>query len=216
MIELLVVIAIIAILAALLLPSLGRAKESARSIQCLNQMRQISLATRLYAEDHDDEFPRSVHSASANTNRPWEWAIAAHLGVTGGKYAWTNLLTGIYHCPSDPQPSKPGGHISYGFNYYFEVGPTDSYPGKPATWRKYASVPRPASTIIFAEISITTDHLMPAESWQTPADAENEVASKRHRQKSNFAFVDGHVELLPLSRTFNPPQLDRWNPSLAP
>jgi prepilin-type processing-associated H-X9-DG protein len=210
-----VVIAIIAILAALLLPALSRAKDTAKSIQCLNQMRQISLATRLYADEHGDEFPRSVHSASANSQRPWEWAISPHLGATGGKYDWTNLLSGIYHCPSDPLPCIPGGHISYGINYYFEVGETDRYPGKPTTWRKFAQIPQPATTVLFAEISIAADHVMPALDWHTLADAEKEVASQRHRRKSNFAFVDGHVVLLPLVRTFNPPQLDLWNPSLA-
>ena len=49
----------------------------------------------------------------------------------------------------------------------------------------------------------------------TVADAENEVASRRHKQKSNYAFVDGHVALLSIVRTYNPPQLDLWNPSLA-
>jgi prepilin-type N-terminal cleavage/methylation domain-containing protein/prepilin-type processing-associated H-X9-DG protein len=212
LIELLVVTAILAILAALLLPALSRAKDSAKSIHCLNQMRQISLATRLYAEDNADEFPRSVHSASANNQRPWEWAIAPHLGATGGKYDWTNLLAGIYRCPADSLPCIPGGHISYGVSYYFEVGPADNYPGKPATWRKFTSVPRPATTINYAEISIAADHLMPALSWQTLGEAEGEVASKRHKQKSNFAFVDGHVALLPLIHTYNPPQLDLWNP----
>ena len=98
LIELLVVIAIIAILAALLLPTLSRAKESARSIQCLNQLRQISLATRLYAEENEDCFPRSQHSAIANKQLPWERALAPVLGASGGTAAWTNLLQNLYHC----------------------------------------------------------------------------------------------------------------------
>jgi prepilin-type N-terminal cleavage/methylation domain-containing protein/prepilin-type processing-associated H-X9-DG protein len=217
LIELLVVIAIIAILAAMLLPALSRAKDTARSIQCLNQMRQISLATRLYADENSDEFPRSTHSASANSQRPWEWAISPFLGVSGAKHAWTNLCTTVYHCPADqlPPPDYLPAHLSYGLNYYFEVGETDRYPGKPQTWRKLAQIPKPVATVLFTEIGIDADHVMPALSWHNLADAEKEVASKRHKQKSNFAFVDGHVALLPLVRTFNPPQLDLWNPSLA-
>ncbi|MRR10416.1 type II secretion system protein, partial [bacterium] len=71
LIELLVVIAVIAVLASLLLPALGRAKELARSTQCLGQMRQISLAIRLYADAHNDEFPRSQHSAFTWGQMPW-------------------------------------------------------------------------------------------------------------------------------------------------
>jgi prepilin-type N-terminal cleavage/methylation domain-containing protein/prepilin-type processing-associated H-X9-DG protein len=212
LIELLVVIAIIAILAALLLPTLGRAKDSAKSIQCLNQMRQISLATRLYAEENNDEFPRSQHSAFANRQLPWERAIVPQLGVTDGTMAWTKLLQGLYHCPKDEKP----GHLSYGFNYFFEVGAEDDYPGKPQTWRKLTSVPKPTTTINYAEVSIGADHVMPALGWLSGTDAANEIASTRHKQRSNYAFVDGHVELLRLNQTYQPPQLDLWNPSLAP
>ncbi len=209
LIELLVVIAIIAILAAMLLPALSRAKECGKSVHCLNQLRQISLGTRLYAEENDDQFPRSQHSAFANKQLPWERAVAPFLGLTGGTTAWTNLLQSIYHCPNDKQPD----HLSYGLNYYLEVGDEDDYPGKPQTWRKLSQIVKPSSTVLYAEVDVAADHVMPALSWQTVADAENEVASKRHRQKSNYAFVDGHAELLLIARTFDPPQTDLWNPA---
>ena len=212
LIELLVVIAIIAILAALLLPALARAKESARSIQCLNHLRQISLATRLYAEENDDLFPRSQHSAFANRQLAWERALAPALGGNSGSTAWTNLLQTIYHCPNDKKP----GHLSYGFNYYLEVGEEDDYPGKPQTWRKFSQIPKPSTTIMFTELDVAADHVMPALCWMTIADAENEVASQRHKQKSNYAFVDGHGDPRALATTFDPGQrMDLWNPSLA-
>ena len=212
LIELLVVIAIIAILAALLLPALSRAQEFAKSIQCLNQLRQISLATRLYAEENEDSFPRSQHSAIANKQLPWERALAPWLGVRGGSTAWTNLLQNLYHCPND----QKSGHLSYGLNYYVELGDEDDYPGKPQTWRKFAQIAKPANTVLYTEVSIAADHVMPALSWLTTADAENDVAWQRHKQKSNYAFVDGHGELRAIASTFDLGQgLDLWNPFLA-
>jgi prepilin-type N-terminal cleavage/methylation domain-containing protein/prepilin-type processing-associated H-X9-DG protein len=208
LIELLVVIAIIALLAAMLLPALSRAKESARVAQCLSNQRQIGLAVRLYADDNDDTFPRSQHSAFANGQLAWERAIAPQLGST--TTAWTNLLNGVYHCAS----SKLTTPLSYGMNVYLEVGPDDDYTGKPQTWHKLARISKPSTTIIAAEPGTAADHIM-AHFWISQADGFDEVDAKRHAQKANYTFADGHSELLPLAKTYAPPQLDLWNPSLA-
>ena len=208
LIELLVVIAIIAVLAAMLLPALARAKESARVVRCLSNQRQIGLAVRLYADDNGDTFPRSQHSAFANGQLAWERAIAPQLGSS--TTAWTNLLNGVYHCAS----SKLTTPLSYGLNVYLEVGPDDDYAGKPQTWHKLAQVLRPAATVIMAEPGTTADHIM-AHFWITQMDAYGEVDARRHAQKSIYTFADGHSPLLPLAKTYAPPPLDLWNPSLA-
>jgi len=208
LIELLVVIAIIAALAAMLLPALARAKESARVARCLSNQRQIGLAVRLYADDNADTFPRSQHSAFANGELAWERAIAPQLGSS--TTAWTNLLNGVYHCAS----SKLTTPLSYGLNVYLEVGPEDDYTGKPQTWHKLAQLLRPAATVIMAEPGTVADHIM-AHFWITQTDAYGEVAARRHAQKSNHTFADGHSQLLPLAKTYAPPQVDLWNPSLA-
>jgi prepilin-type N-terminal cleavage/methylation domain-containing protein/prepilin-type processing-associated H-X9-DG protein len=207
LIELLVVIAIIAILAAMLLPALSRAKESARATQCRSNMGQLGLAVRLYADDHGDEFPRSQHSAFVHGGMAWERTLAPLLG--SNTTAWTNLLAGVYHCPSDRRTAP----WSYGLNVYYELGPDDDYVGKPQTWRRVTQVPRPAATIVYAENASSADHIMP-HFWYAPADAED-LASVRHQQKANYTFVDGHASLEPMARVFAPPIVDRWNPALA-
>lgn len=206
LIELLVVIAIIAIIAALLLPALASAKAKARQIQCLGQMRQIGLATRLYADENGGLFPRSRHSAAASRQQPWERAIAPYIGGPDtSNSTFTNLAARIFHCSAD---KKAAPSLSYGLNVYFELEASDGY--RPC--HQMSQVPRPATTVAYCEIVLADDHVMP-EDWTSLTDAEEAVDSTRHRQKSNFLFVDGHTQLLPLAQTYDPPALDNWNPT---
>ena len=211
LIELLIVIAIIAIVASLLLPALARAKASARSIQCLNQMRQIGLATRLYSDDNQNQFPRSQHSAAARRQLVWERALAPQFRSGGSDInTWTNLISGIYHCPEDFAPK----YIDYGINAYFELEP----PEVQTTWHRVTSIPIPSSTICFCEIgNAKTDHVMP-EDWELISDATlNDILKpERHLKQANYIFVDGHAAHQKFVTTFNPAS-DRnlWNPATA-
>lgn len=102
LIELLVVIAIIAILAALLLPSLSRAKSKANNAVCVNHLRQLGMATRLYAQENDNRMPAAelLPSMPIDPQKPLG-RIREVLGAPLGQSSGTNITASVFRCPQD-------------------------------------------------------------------------------------------------------------------
>lgn len=102
LLELLVVIGIIIILAALLLPVLSRAKSKARNIACVNQLRQLGVAARLYAEDNGGRLPAAELLPSNPTDPQHPLArISDILAPYVSKVAGTNVSAPVFKCPAD-------------------------------------------------------------------------------------------------------------------
>lgn len=135
LIELLVVIAIIAILAAILFPVFAQAREKARSVSCLSNLKQIGLSFMQYTQDYDEQM---IYNDDL-------WGQ----GWAGKVYAYTKS-GGIYGCPNDSTAPFPGlSKVSYGMNANVWAGNT--YFGQP-TAGGLAGQTAPASTVLLFEI----------------------------------------------------------------
>lgn len=213
LVELLVVVAIVAILAALLLPVFAQARESARNISCLSNSRQIGTALMLYVQDWDERYPQE-HPATLNPlvddsngqleEEDYGSPFDKVLPYVAGR---SSRDTGLYRCPSDPDPSgsrvldasgrckdtmetPPGALNSYVINAYFLFGAA------------LAQIQEPARSIYIAErrTEFCDVHYHPwmgeAEAPIAPDDIEDPlgIAAVRHRGGSNFTYADGHAK----------------------
>ena len=179
LIELLVVIAIISILAAMLLPTLGRAKQRAWATACLSNVKQIGVATRMYADDNSDALPRSAHQGAS-----WVATLQPYCGGTN-----------LWRCPRDGHPTR---RYSYGLNDYL-LPPSIAGVGE---YSKATQVPSPVQTFWLGECAdgyVSNDHFhfSPSNDGDyAPPSFASQVAVQRHLTSANYLYVDGHAQLL--------------------
>jgi prepilin-type N-terminal cleavage/methylation domain-containing protein/prepilin-type processing-associated H-X9-DG protein len=202
LVELLVVISIIAILASMLLPSLGKAQERARSAGCLANARQLAVAMAMYVDDNAERFPYLFdlnHPGGGGMffadRRYWMELV----------YPYAGSNQDIYICPLRPRGTWTTYHLGYGYNYYFL--------GTPVGWAGYRSVLRdvhePSACIAVAdgrgrgtgagdapyEVGPYGPYIY---SYQAcPSAVGPYLPSNCHSNGTHIGWVDGHVSRVP-------------------
>ena len=200
LIELLVVIAIIAILAAILFPVFGRARENARRSSCQSNLKQIGLGVIQYAQDYDERLPGANMGSQINS---WRRAIYPYIKSEQ-----------VFVCPSNGDNALPCFDTWYSgapsspkfYTSYLANGENSNTGGTtPLTYAgiSIAQMQSPSQIMIVLEGS--HDAAEPY-TWQTVSNFVNQVSDnfKGHLGTTNWLFADGHVKALKPSATGTP------------
>jgi len=205
LIELLVVIAIIAILAAMLLPALSRAKQKAHGIYCMNNTKQLQLAWTMYAGDNNERLVLNT-SVPVDPSDSWvfniigwgdsEWTTDIERLKTGllGEYTARNVA--VYKCPADHLRTDGGfGRTrSYSMNRFMGGNASDTW----QTFRRTSDIRNPTGYFVFLDEhpdSINDGYYCSDGAPGGTTDHWQDLPASFHGAACGFSFADGHSEI---------------------
>ena len=201
LIELLVVIAIIAILAAMLLPALSKAKAKAHAVACMSNMKQWGLACQLYAEDYREEVPEEGNTIMPISDPVNVDAWYNQVSIFISQPSMVKLYQAtppnpplpstrlLYACPTAPPPSFTPSALVKAYFMYAENGRICINKGTRATGvrqTRISQVRKPSDTILFAECNGNDSGAGAAQS-----NVIDRFAIGRHDNRGMFALCDG-------------------------
>jgi len=193
LIEMLVVIAIVAILSSLLLPALGKARQTATRMACMSSQKQLGLGVKMYAFDNNGWHPPVQYKDESDADS-WWWPLALFQAgvITDTKYGSAySLPPNRYHCPS-ATTAHCGGYALNGWCYW----------GTPPAWTKGYGVactrdvwfPSPSSTAMVLDAGKPTDVDNASYRWSANFDYAPTHHPGNGGLGGNVVFVDGHGE----------------------
>jgi prepilin-type N-terminal cleavage/methylation domain-containing protein/prepilin-type processing-associated H-X9-DG protein len=206
LIELLVVIAIIGILAALLLPSLARAKQNAQRIECLNNLKQLQTGWQAYLGEFNDSMPPNVWDGTSGQqagSQVGSWVVGNALNpsptnIQSGVLWPLNPSLGIYRCPTDKSLASDG--VTPRLRSYSLLNYLGGDPNGPDVYAsriklKGSQLKQTSTVIAFAceDAGSINDGIFLVDP-PPPTDGWRDLPSSRHAAGCTFSFTDGHVE----------------------
>jgi prepilin-type N-terminal cleavage/methylation domain-containing protein/prepilin-type processing-associated H-X9-DG protein len=216
LIELLVVIAIVAILGAMLLPALSKAKSKAQSTSCQNNLKQLQFAWMVYPADNNDWMPPNrlaLDSPGFRADRgswvvgnAWKDVTPSNI-MAGVIYPYVKSVQ-VYRCPADNSKVKSHPDLSRTRSYAVQVWlnstanigtDIDEINGVPEMLRKYSNLPGPGPSRIFVfveeheEIIDDATFSFPDPWYPNGAVQWGDFPADRHSDGCNASFADGHT-----------------------
>ncbi len=214
LIELLVVVAIIALLAALILPSLSKAKARARQTDCISRLKQWALGFHAYALDHEN-IPREGYDlggrvirnswsdvSAAKSEDVWYNALAAPVGIpsaTSYSASWSRMRfyepASLFHCPSARFTSETRKKTFALFSLAMNSQLIE--PPRVPTARMSVVEQNPNTVLFLDNLLDDEDRFVEEQAWDNlgqPSSNAERFAGLRHGRGGNLAFVDGRVE----------------------
>jgi general secretion pathway protein G len=228
LIELLTVIAIIGILAAIIIPTVGKVRETAKGAKCVSNMRQVNQALLLYLNDNNNLFPFATNNKfNGATNANWVTVLTPYAQKNdSGNYTQADAT--MWQCPADSREIASGAGGTKAISYSYGINTTlvgGNGTANNAKALNFSSISTPSKKIVFGDAGDASF----AQNIALPTATNFQKISFRHKGgdgsrmtvpapatqlaiggSANFAFLDGHVESMTPTEVLLPENLNKF------